>query len=106
MIKRHIHVQSTAAALWAVPMGSPTWKRARPLAAYMTNGDSIEIDSWEFENGVLKVNFGLDPVAGELDFEYQVAGDDPVVIEGNGGVVNITVNQHNGGVATQPATFL
>lgn len=74
--------------------------KGRPLAAYGADGNSKEIDSWEFKEDVLHVNFGIDPVVGELEYEYQIEGDEPVVINGDGGVVNVYVTQNNNAKAT------
>lgn len=96
MIKRDTLVQATTDTVWQVTVPDGAFK-GRPLAAYDANGDSIEWDSWQFDAGVLRVNFGIDPVVGELEYEYQ--GDtqpitDTSVITSDGGVVNITVNQY------------
>lgn len=102
MIKRDTLKQQDPVTLWQVstPAGG---RKGRPLAAYGTNGNSLEWDSWQYENGVLSVNFGIDPVSGELEFEYQNDQPEPVTITGDGGTVNITVNQNNAGApVSQP----
>lgn len=99
MIKRGLHPQTTAASVWAIDMPEGAMK-GRPLAAYDTNGNSLEIDSWALENNVLSINFGIDPVAGELEYEYQVEGSDQVVVDTNGNQVSITINQYGGGPST------
>lgn len=100
MIKRGTHVQGVAASIWEVTNLPEGATKGRPLAAYDVNGNSIEIDSWEYSGGTLQVSFGIDPVAGELEYEYQVMGDD-VIINGNGGVINVTINQNNNGNNSQ-----
>lgn len=94
MIKRDNHKQEVAKVVWKVmlPEGS---HKGRPLAAYGEDGNSLEIDSWAFEDGVLHVNFGIDPMKGELEYEYQIKGDEPVVVSGDSGVVNVYVTQNN-----------
>lgn len=89
----------SAAVLWIItpPQGA---KKVRPLAAYDLSGDSHDWDSWEFEDGVLKVSFGVDAVAGELEYEYQLDGDDSVIVDSNGNQVSITINQYGGGPST------
>ncbi|WPH64041.1 hypothetical protein vBVpP1_40 [Vibrio phage vB_VpP_1] len=93
MIKRGSFTQSTAASVWEVSNLPEGAKKARPLAVYDENGNSHEIDSWEFQGGVLRVSFGIDPVIGELEYEYQIEGEDPTTVEGSGGVIN--VHQYN-----------
>lgn len=94
MIKRDTHKQEVAKVVWniVIPEGA---SKGRPLAAYGDDGNSKEIDSWSFDDGVLHVNFGIDPVVGELEYEYQIEGDEPVVVSGDGGVVNVYVTQNN-----------
>lgn len=96
MIKRGTFLvkPEDSSIIWniTVPEGST---KVRPLAAYDSTGDSHEIDSWSFEEGHLLVNFGIDPISGELEYEYQVETDDPVVIQGDGGIINIHVTQNN-----------
>lgn len=102
MIKRDTLQQQTAATLWQVstPDGS---RKGRPLAAYDDDGNSLEWDSWQYEDGVISVNFGIDPVSGELEYEYQNDHTEPVTISGDGGTVNITIHQNNAGAAvSQP----
>lgn len=88
-----------AAILWNVELPTGATK-ARPLAAYDSTGDSHEIDSWSLVDNHLLVNFGIDPIAGELEYEYQLEGNDPIVIDGNGNSVSITINQYGGGAST------
>lgn len=101
MIKRGVHPQADLANVWSVGMPDRSAK-GRPLAAYDVNGNSLEIDSWSLEDNVLHVNFGIDPVAGELEYEYQVEGDDQVVVDTSGNSVSITINQYGGGGSTTP----
>lgn len=101
MIKRGSFTQESPNIMWilTVPDGG---SKARPLAAYDSSGDSLEIDSWSFSNGKLNVNFGIDPVTGVLEYEYQVNGDDTVVVDSNGNQVSITINQYGGGQSSTP----
>lgn len=94
MIKRDTHKQEVEKVVWKVmlPEGA---SKGRPLAAYGSDGNSKEIDSWEFKDGILHVNFGIDPVIGELEYEYQVEDDGPIVVTGDGGIVNVYVTQNN-----------
>lgn len=96
MIKRDTLVQSTPSTLWHIATPDGSYK-GRPLAAYDADGNSLEMDSWQYENNVLTVNFGIDPVAGELEYEYQDDTTDSTtttVIDDNGNVVNVTINQY------------
>lgn len=93
MIKRTTYKQVEPEVVWAVTLPEGAVK-GRPLAAYGDDGNSKEIDSWALEDNILYVNFGIDPVNGELEYEYQVE-DDSIVIEGNGGIINVTINQNN-----------
>lgn len=99
MIKRGTHPQESPMSVWDVTVPEKATK-VRPLAAYGINGNSLEIDSWAFDDGQLHVNFGIDPVAGELEYEYQVEGSDQVVVDSNGNQVSITINQYGGGGST------
>lgn len=102
MIKRGTFRQEVPKALWEVidlPQGA---NKVRPLAAYDANGDSHDWDSWEFQNDILRVSFGVDAIAGELEYEYQVEGDDKVIVDSNGNQVSITINQYGGGSSTTP----
>lgn len=98
MIKRETHTQEVEKVVWKImlPEGA---SKGRPLAAYGADGNSKEIDSWEFKEGILHVNFGIDPVVGELEYEYQTEDEGPIVVNGDGGVVNVYVTQNN---ATKP----
>lgn len=100
MIKRGTFTKDVPGSIWEVselPQGA---SKVRPLAVYDVNGDSHDWDSWEFQEEVLRISFGVDPVAGELEYEYQVEGDDPIIIDGNGNQVSITINQYGGGSPT------
>lgn len=72
MIKREVFKQETAAASWVVPITEPNASMGRALAVYDPAGNTIQWDSWEFKDGVLHVNFGVDPVVGSLYYEYQL----------------------------------
>lgn len=103
MIKRGTLKQAVPSSLWEVldfPQGA---KKVRPLAAYDADGDSHDWDSWEFQDGKLRVSFGVDPLAGELEYEYQVEGNDQVVVDSNGNQVSITINQYGGGSQSTPS---
>lgn len=95
MIKRETFVQKEPNSMWDVTVPEEGYK-ARPLAAYTPNGNSKEIDSWFFENGLLHVSFGIDVAAGELEYEYQVDGKDTVTtLEHDGNQVSIVIHQHS-----------
>lgn len=101
MIKRDTLIQGSSATVWQVPIPDGS-RKGRPLAAYDSDGNSLEWDSWQFDNGVLFVNFGIDPVTGELEYEYQNDEQTTVTtVEGEGGVINVTINQHNGPPVSQ-----
>lgn len=103
MIRRGSYTQELAATLWEVSDFPTGASKLRPLAVYDVEGDSHTWDSWEFQGGVLRVSFGVDPVAGTLEYEYQTEGADPVVIEGsNGGTVSVVINQTNSVPQSQP----
>lgn len=77
---------------------------ARPLAAYDVDGNSLQWDSWEFLDGNLSVNFGIDTHDGKLRYEYitDVAADgDGTTVMGEGGQIHVTVHQYNGGGSSQ-----
>lgn len=101
MIKRNTFKQPVPIVTWAVQLPQGATK-GRPLAAYKADGSSIEIDSWTFnEQGVLQVNFGIDPVSGDLEYEYQM--QEPVVDPTNKPLVNIENNY--GGVSVGTGNF-
>ncbi|ARM71073.1 hypothetical protein pVco7_gp085 [Vibrio phage pVco-7] len=99
MIKRNTYIQEEEKVVWKIilPEGA---SKGRPLAAYGGDGNSKEIDSWEFKDGTLHVNFGIDPIVGELEYEYQIEGDEPIVVDGEGGTINVYVTQHNSSNST------
>lgn len=101
MIKRGSFVvkPEEAKSLWTIPVPQGSMK-VRPLAAYDADGSSHDWDSWEFENDILSVSFGVDPVAGELEYEYQLDGNDQVIVDSSGNSVSITINQYGGGPST------
>lgn len=103
MIKRDTHKQEISSVVWVIEIPEGATK-GRPLAAYNESGNSIQIDSWSLENQILTVNFGIDPVSGELLYEYQIEGEDrqDLVVNGNGGSIHVTINQHNCGKESQP----
>lgn len=105
MIKRGTFPQSDLSSLWEVTVLPEGASKVRPLAVYDENGDSHSWDSWEFQGGILRVSFGVDPVMGTLEYEYQVSGVDPVTISQDGNDVTITVNQYSGGAVSDPAVF-
>lgn len=101
VIKRGTYVQDVAASIWEVTVPSGGVK-GRPLAAYDSQDDSHEIDSWSFVDGILRVSFGVDSFTGTLEYEYQVEETNtPTTITGDGGVVNVTVHQYNNAPASQ-----
>ncbi|WRQ13109.1 hypothetical protein [Vibrio phage vB_VpM-pA2SJ1] len=73
MIDRDILKVTQAKAVWTVVIPESATK-GRPLAAYDANGNSIDWDSWDFDQATrtLNVRFGVDPVAGELEYEFQL----------------------------------
>lgn len=103
MIKRETYKHETPAILWSVELPEGASK-GRPLAAYDEQGNSHDWDSWALEGNTLFVNFGIDPVAGELEYEYQVegSGDGSVIIDDGANQVHITINQYGGGSSTTP----
>lgn len=105
IVKQQTHVVDTPSSIWVVdiPDGGTM---ARPLASYDMNGNSIDIDSWDFKNAQLHVAFGIDTHTGRLRYEWLEMGDsDNVTVNGHGGTINVTINQHNGGAACEPHNF-
>lgn len=112
MIKREVHTKTTPSSQWEVTIPE-NGSKARPLAAYTPAGNSLQWDEWQFENGVLIVNFGIDQHFGDLVYEYDdgvVEVDTPPATDGNiddvsyasdGNVVNITINQGTTGTPSQ-----
>lgn len=99
MINRGTFTQIASSAVWVVDFQAE-WSKGRPLAAYDADGNSLEIDSWVFEDNKLKVNFGIDPVLGSLEYEYQLEGESNVVVDSVGNQATITINQYGGGAST------
>lgn len=53
----------------------------------------------------LQLSFGVEAVDGIAYGDYYTEDND-VVVNGNGGVINVTINQHNnGGAASEPYNF-
>lgn len=105
MIKRGTYTVDEASPTSTILVLAPTGAtKLRPLAFYDIDGNSHEWDSWDLVNGLMKVSFGVDLVSGDLEYEYQVEGDDPIVVDGDGNQVSIVINQY-GGVATDPVSF-
>lgn len=102
MIKRETFKQETPEVVWNVSVPEGAYK-ARPLAAYGSDGNSKEIDSWSFEDGILHVNFGIDPASGELEYEYLISGTHQPIPEVDKPLVNITNNY--GGVNLDHGSF-
>lgn len=89
MIKRETLKVTTPQSNWEVMLPQGAYK-ARPLAAYDVNGDSHQWDSWSYIDNRLLVSFGVDTVAGELEYEYQI--DKTVVEDKDKPLVNIEAN--------------
>ncbi len=95
MIKRATHEQTSKASVWRVKLEKGQSK-GRALAAYNEFGDSLQWDDVKFKDGELHVIFGIDEHIGILDYEYEEEGpNDPVVVEGEGGVIQVYITQHN-----------
>lgn len=103
MIKRTNYKQETAETTWNVQLPEGATK-GRPLAAYDAAGNSMEIDNWAFgsDDRILHVNFGIDPVAGELEYEYSINESQPIHEEDKP-LVSITNNY--GGVNLDHGSF-
>ncbi|MGL4223022.1 MAG: hypothetical protein ACRCSS_20575 [Shewanella sp.] len=89
-----IHEQVADSNSWQVTIPSGG-SMGRPEAAYDSDGNSIDWDSWDYINGVLHVNFGIDMNAGKLLYKYFSEGSEcsTTSVCSDGGVVNVTVNQ-------------
>ncbi len=57
------------------------------------------IDSHHITDGIITVSFGLDLHSGVLKYSYETDGtnEDTTIIRGEGGSINITIHQTNGG---------
>lgn len=95
MIKRATHNQDVASATWVVqlPKGA---KRGRALAIFTDEGNSREWDNWNFTNGTLSVDLGIDSGSGQLEYEYYIEGEDtnPDVTYDDGKIV-IHISNNN-----------
>lgn len=103
MIKRDTYFETQPKSVWQVKLKAGQ-SEGRALAAYDESGDSISWDRTWFDDGILYVDFGVDEHTGKLVYEYRDETQSNV-IEGNGGTISFTVNQFNGGVATDPVRF-
>lgn len=99
MIKRNVFKQTVPETTWVVSPLESNATMGRALAAYDAAGNSISWDSWEFKEGKLHVNFGIDPVTGSLSYEYQLE-DSPVIKESP--LVSINTNYGNIQVSNDP----
>lgn len=102
MIKRGNYYETQSKSLWQVQLEAGQTE-GRALAAYNNEGDSIPWDRTWFDDGILYVDFGVDDHVGKLVYEY--SDNTSNVIEGNGGSISFTVNQYNGGLASDPVRF-
>ena len=98
-----IHKQTTPANTWVVkiPEGA---SKGRAIAAYGENGDQVHWDFATFASGEIVVNFGVDPIIGELEYTFHaedsdVDTDKPSVSYDDGKIV-ITINNTNNGGTT------
>ncbi len=103
MIRRGEFIQTENLALWSV-----TFKKGqsegRALAAYDEQGNSLDWERSWYQEGKLYVDFGVDSHIGKLKYEY-VTSESQDAINGTGGVINVNINQYNGGLADDPIVF-
>lgn len=89
-------VQELPSSMWVftVPEGH---KFPSVIGAYSIDGmTEYNIDSTSTSNGVLTIQFGIDQYTGVLKYSYESDRGSTTIDSGEGGVVNVTVNQYCG----------
>lgn len=95
--------QDTPSAMWEVNNVPANAKNAVITHVETTEGQILQPDNQMRAPYGLQLSFGVESVSGVA---YGVYYTDDVVINGNGGTINVTINQHNsGGEAAQPYNF-
>lgn len=100
MIKRSKHIQNDPLAKWEITLPESNGKEARALAAYDSEGKTILWDSAVFDGSKLIVDFGIDPVSGSLNYEYESQEQ-----EGSNGSPLVNINNNYGGIQVSPGSF-
>lgn len=65
------------------------------------DGQILQPDNQVISPDGLQISFGVEAVSGTAYGDYYVDNEN-VVVNGNGGTINVTINQHNGGSESQP----
>ncbi len=103
MRKQSEFLQNENLALWEVKLGKGQTE-GRAIAAFDRDGNSLDWERSWFKDGTLYVDFGVDEHTGKLLYDYE-ANQSQDTISGHGGVINVNINQFNGGLVEDPVTF-
>lgn len=102
MHQRHWTFEQTVpASTWNVN-NVPAGAQGAVITHIITNtGQILQPDNQLVSPDGLQLSFGVEAVAGTAYGDYYVTTED-VVINGDGGVINVTINQNNNGSSSQP----
>lgn len=106
MIQKHwTFTQTTPATTWIVD-NIPDGATGAVITHIIADGGQIlQPDNQLVSPDGLQLSFGVEAVAGMAYGDYYVESND-VVVNGNGGMINVTINQNNlGGAASEPYNF-
>lgn len=85
---------STAASVWSFSIPDDR-TNVELIGVYSTDGRSmIQVDSYTIVEGVMTLYFGVDEHLGVVRYAYDTASSS-TVIDGEGGTINLVVNQYN-----------
>ncbi len=111
MRKQTEFIQTEDLTIWEVPFKQGQ-SEGRAIAAFDQDGNSLDWERAWFENGVLRVDFGIDKHTGKLIYDFTVEGEkeqDTSVgndININGGTINgPIINTYHGGQIGTPTKF-
>lgn len=96
-----VFTQSTPSSVWAfnVPAGH---KFPHVIGSFSDDGKTeYNMDNVEIVDGVITISFGIDQHVGVLKYSYETESG-TTEITGDGGVINVTINQNNSGTSSQP----
>ena len=97
-------VQDIPMAMWEVNNIPANAKNAVITHVETSEGQILQPDNQMRAPYGIQLSFGVESVTGTA---FGIYYTDDVIINGNGGTINVTINQHNnsGGEATQPYNF-
>ena len=106
MHKKHGEfTQNTPSSTWEVNNIPEGAKQSVVTYIETTEGEILQPDDQKRAPYGIQLSFGVREVSGTAYYDY-LATDEDVTINGNGGTINVTINQNNnGGAASEPYNF-